>query len=149
MVVALLACLFVGFNEELVFRGIGVVGLRARVAEWQVFLYTTLAFGLAHGLNIVFGQGLGPTVAQVVLACAFGAAMYVVRRVSGTLLLCMALHALWDFTIFVRVGAHAVPTTTAIGGSVPRYWRWWPRSWSSSRYSSAGACSPIPGRLLG
>lgn len=59
-VVAALACLCVGFNEEIVFREIALVGLRARVAEWQVFLYTTPAFGLAHGVNSFFGQGLGP-----------------------------------------------------------------------------------------
>lgn len=118
VVVAALACLCVGFNEEIVLREIALVGLRARVAEWQVFLYTTLAFGLAHGVNLFFGQGLGPTALQVVLAIAFGSAMYVLRRVSGTLVLCMALHALWDFTGFVRAGPESVPTTTAIGGSV-------------------------------
>jgi hypothetical protein len=116
-VVAALACLCVGFNEEIVFREIALVGLRARVAEWQVFSVHHAAFGVAHGVNLFFGQGLGPTALQVVLAIAFGSAMYVCR-VSGTLVLCMALHALWDFTGFVREGPEGVLTTTAIGGSV-------------------------------
>lgn len=121
-VVALVATLFVGFNEEIVCRGLTVVGLRASQPEWRVFVFSSLLFGLMHGANIVLGQGVGTTVGQMALASAFGAVMYVVRRVSGTLILCMVLHGLWDWTLFVRVGAEGPQgalTTTAIGGVVP------------------------------
>jgi hypothetical protein len=37
---------------------------------------------------------------QVVLAFAAGSVFYIVRRVAGTLVLCMLLHAWIDFTTF-------------------------------------------------
>jgi membrane protease YdiL (CAAX protease family) len=38
----------------------------------------------------------------MVFAFAVGTAYYVTRRISGTLIVTMILHALWDFSTFVQ-----------------------------------------------
>ena len=118
-----LGTLLVGFNEEIVFRGLMVVGLRGRYGEALVCLYSSLAFGLLHGANFFLGQGLGDTLVQVVYAFFMGVVLYVTRRATGTILACMALHALWDFSSLVRPGSlpesGGVALTTVVVGFLP------------------------------
>ena len=92
--------LLVGFGEELMTRGTGLVGLRGGFAEAWAWFFSCLIFGLLHALNAFYGQALGSTVAQIGLAFVAGSAFYVTRRVAGTLVLCMLLHAWIDFTTF-------------------------------------------------
>ena len=89
--------LLVGFSEEMVTRGLMIVGLRGGLKEPMVWLVSSLLFGLLHAINIVFGQAVDATLQQIVFAFLLGTAFYVTRRVTGTLLVCMVLHALWDF----------------------------------------------------
>ena len=89
--------LLVGFSEELLTRGLLIVGLRPALKEPTVWFVTSLLFGLMHGLNIISGQAVGTTLQQIVFAFVLGTAFYVTRRVTGTLLVCMVLHAVWDF----------------------------------------------------
>jgi membrane protease YdiL (CAAX protease family) len=103
--------LFVGFCEELLTRGILVVGLRGAVGEIGVWFYCSLAFGLLHAINVVSGQDVGPTIQQVAFAFVFGSVFYVIRRVTGTLIVCMLLHGLWDFATFVQTGDDHAGTT--------------------------------------
>ncbi|GAB3305639.1 CPBP family intramembrane glutamic endopeptidase [Pseudoclavibacter terrae] len=91
--------LLVGFNEELLTRGQLIVALRSRFGELGVWFFSTLLFGLLHLPNTIFGTGpLG--VSQVFITFVIGSALYLLRRVSGTLIAAMALHALWDFSSF-------------------------------------------------
>ena len=90
--------LLVGFSEELLTRGTGLVGLRGGLGEAMSWFFSCLIFGLIHALNAFFGQGLGPTLQQIALAFVAGSVFYLTRRVSGTLVLCMLLHAWIDFT---------------------------------------------------
>jgi membrane protease YdiL (CAAX protease family) len=90
--------LLVGFAEETVTRGILIVGGReGGWSELVVVLVSCLLFGLLHGINAFFGQSLPTTVVQVVTATCAGAALYSVRMSTGSLVVCMLLHALWDF----------------------------------------------------
>ena len=117
-----LGTLLVGFNEEIVFRGLMVVGLRGRHGEALVCLYSSLAFGLLHGANFFLGQGLADTLVQVVYAFFMGVVLYVVRRATGTILACMALHALWDFSSLIRPGSlesGGIALTTLVVGFLP------------------------------
>lgn len=100
----LLGTLLVGVGEELLFRGYVLVGARKHLNEIGAWFVSSAAFGLFHGLNIVTGQAVGTTVQQIVTAFVFGSTFYLVRRWSGTLLLPMALHALWDFSTFLHAG---------------------------------------------
>ncbi|WP_052357578.1 CPBP family intramembrane glutamic endopeptidase [Leifsonia aquatica] len=90
----------VGFNEELVTRGLLLTGMRASVREVWVWLTTSGLFGLMHATNIISGAPVGQTMQQVVLAFLGGTAFYIVRRVTGSLVWAMVLHGAWDFTTF-------------------------------------------------
>ena len=100
--------LLVGFNEEIVYRGLSLVAFRGAYREVYVWLLTSLLFGLLHGANVVLGQALIPTIQQIGFAFVLGSVFYVVRRVTGSLPALMILHALWDFGSFSWAGAFAV-----------------------------------------
>jgi membrane protease YdiL (CAAX protease family) len=110
-----LAMLLVGFSEELLTRGLLLTGLRSSVTEVQVWLFTSLTFGLIHGINLVFGQDLGSTLIQVASATTLGSTFYAIRRVTGFLPVCMLLHAFWDFSIFAALGEGGATSTGSVG----------------------------------
>ncbi len=89
--------LFVGFAEELLTRGVVVVGLRADLTELWVWIGSCALFGVLHGINALFGQSSRDTLRQIVFAFVMGSSFYVTRQVTGTLLVGMVLHAIWDF----------------------------------------------------
>lgn len=108
--------LLVGFNEELVTRGQLIVALRSRFGELGVWFFSTLLFALLHLPNTIFGTGpLG--VSQVFITFLIGSALYLLRRVSGTLIAAMLLHALWDFSSFAAnsglIATVGLPVATA------------------------------------
>lgn len=93
-----LGTLLVGFSEEVVTRGLLVVGLRD--AGWSpvtVYLVSTALFALLHGMNVLFGQSAQLTLVQIVMAFIAGTALYITRLTTGTLLVGIVLHAMWDF----------------------------------------------------
>lgn len=92
--------LLVGFGEEMLTRGTGLVGLRGGFGEAMAWFFSCLLFGLVHALNFFFGQSFGSTVQQIAIAFVAGSVLYITRRVAGTLILCMLLHAWIDFTTF-------------------------------------------------
>lgn len=101
--------LIVGFAEEVLTRGLIVVG--ARDADWSalgVFLLSTVLFSLLHALNAFFGVPLRATLVQLALTFVAGAAFYVMRLSTGTLVVGILLHAVWDFT---TLGAAATGRT--------------------------------------
>ena len=96
-----LACLLIGINEELLTRGIVLVGLRGSTKnEVLVWLGSTALFGLMHVPNGLFGIGLSGGLVQAVFTFLLGSGLYLLRRISGTILLPIAIHALWDFSSF-------------------------------------------------
>jgi membrane protease YdiL (CAAX protease family) len=95
-------CVFIGFNEELLTRGLAIVGGRGSMHEKWVWVFSGAIFALLHAPNAFFGQSVGSTAFQMVFAFAVGTAYYVTRRISGTLIVTMILHALWDFSTFVQ-----------------------------------------------
>ena len=116
--------LLVGFNEEIVYRGLSLVAFRGAFNEVYVWLATALLFGLLHGANVFLGQALAPTLRQIVLAFVLGSVFYVVRRVTGSLAALMIFHALWDFGSFTwagaliatKIGPVAVAQSTVLAG---------------------------------
>ncbi len=83
----------VGFSEETAYRGLAVVGFRGGYSEVKVWLFSSILFGLLHGANVVLGQGAGPTVRQIIFAFFIGSVFYAIRRISGTLIIPMVIHA--------------------------------------------------------
>jgi membrane protease YdiL (CAAX protease family) len=93
-----LGVLLVGFSEETLTRGILIVGGRdGGWSELVVVIVSCVLFGLLHGINAFFGQSMQLTITQIVMATVVGAAFYATRMSTGTLIVCMLLHALWDF----------------------------------------------------
>lgn len=94
----LVGTLLVGFAEELASRGVLAVGLReAGASEVVVWLVTSVLFSLLHAMNVLFGQSGRTTLVQLVMAFFAGSALYVTVMSTGSLLVAMLLHALWDF----------------------------------------------------
>jgi membrane protease YdiL (CAAX protease family) len=93
----------VGFGEEMVTRGSMIVGLRSQFGEGKVWLFSTLLFSALHIPNVIFGLPLWAMPVQVLLTFIMGSGFYLIRRVSGTLILPMVLHGLWDSSIFLNV----------------------------------------------
>ena len=97
----------VGFSEEITYRGLALVGFRRGYSEVKVWLFTSLLFGLLHGVNLILGQGAVPTIRQFFFAFVLGSVFYAIRRISGTIVVVMVLHALWDFGSFSHVAGKA------------------------------------------
>ena len=93
----------VGFSEEIAYRGLAVVGFRGGYGEVKVWLFSSILFGLLHGVNVILGQGAALTVRQVVFAFVIGSVLYAIRRISGTIIVPMVIHALWDSGSFTHV----------------------------------------------
>jgi CAAX protease family protein len=91
-----LSMLGVGFAEEGMFRGLGVVTFRVNgFAESKVAWWTCVVFGLAHAANVISD---GPrALIQVLTTAVAGYFFYLARRVSGGLVIPAVLHGLWDF----------------------------------------------------
>jgi len=105
------AGILVGFNEEALCRGIMVLGFRegGRSEAW-VLIITALFFGFLHLPNALIGMPLWGAGVQIVFATMMGAGFYVIRRTTGSLLIPMVIHGLWDFASFSR---------SASGGETP------------------------------
>lgn len=102
VLIVVIGTLFVGFGEEIASRGLLLIGARGERSEVQVWLITSVLFGLLHGLNIILGQAVDLTIKQIIFAFLFGSALYVVRRSTGLLVAGMLLHALWDMSTFLN-----------------------------------------------
>ncbi|MGZ6705409.1 MAG: CPBP family glutamic-type intramembrane protease [Solirubrobacteraceae bacterium] len=115
VVLALLAgTLMVGIGEEIVFRGYLLVAARARYSEVGAWFVTSALFGLFHGTNLLNGAAFGPTMRQIVVAFILGGALYLIRRVSGLLVVAMVIHGLWDFSTLVKGGPGEAATNANV-----------------------------------
>jgi membrane protease YdiL (CAAX protease family) len=93
----------VGFGEEMITRGSLIAGLRSRFGEGWVWLISTSLFSALHVPNVIFGLPMAVMPIQVLLTFIMGSGFYVIRRMSGTLILPMMLHGLWDSSLFLNV----------------------------------------------
>lgn len=98
---SVLGAIGVGFGEEMITRGALLVGLRTNHHEVKVWLWSTIAFAALHAPNALFGQSVGKTAVQLVLTFLVGSLLWAIRRLSGTLILCMFLHGFWDSSVFL------------------------------------------------
>jgi membrane protease YdiL (CAAX protease family) len=101
----------VGFGEEMITRGSMIVGLRSHCDEGKVWLISTLLFSALHIPNVLFGFPIWAMPVQVVLTFIMGSGFYVIRRMSGTLILPMILHGLWDSSLFLNVSTGGEPSS--------------------------------------
>ncbi len=111
----LLLGVFVGFAEELLTRGI-VVNLlrRAGWGERTVLVLSSLVFALLHSIN-AFTQPVIAVAITVVYTFGFGAMMYLIMRVTGSIFWAMLAHAATDPTTILAAGG--IDVSTAASGS--------------------------------
>ena len=98
---------FVGFLEELIFRGFLFQGMLKTNATAAI-LVSSLTFGFGHIVNLLLGADLFETLLQLVYASAIGFCYTVVFYTSGSIVPCIVSH------IFVNVTSvfAAEPTNT-------------------------------------
>lgn len=94
--------LLIGVFEEIAFRGVLFPLLleRRRCSTRQIFRTTvavSVLFGLVHLVNLFGGAGLGATLLQVGYSFLIGGMCAIVLLKSGNILLCILLHAVYDF----------------------------------------------------
>jgi hypothetical protein len=94
----LFATQLVGWGEEGMFRGIGVVTLREHgLTEGKVALYSSLIFGVVHLSNAV-GRGAS-AIPQAVVVSLAGYFFYLTRRRTGSNVANSVIHGLFDFSL--------------------------------------------------
>jgi membrane protease YdiL (CAAX protease family) len=103
VLVIAVSALLVGVSEELLIRGLFLDTLQdAGLAAVWVAVVTSIVFGLLHGMNILLGQDVATTLAQVVSTTLMGLALFTSLALSGSLWLPIALHALFDFSLLAQ-----------------------------------------------
>lgn len=124
----------IGVFEEIAFRGVLFpLLLENRKGTTRQIFRTTVAvsavFGLVHLVNLIEGAGIGPTLLQVGYSFLIGGMCSIVLLKSGNLLLCILLHAVYDFCggLYPALGAGSwwdTPTViwTAVLGTAVFVW---------------------------
>jgi membrane protease YdiL (CAAX protease family) len=108
--------LFVGFSEEMMFRGVLFQALRSRVSLWPAIIVTTLLFGSVHILNVFITGKLGDAVIQAITAAMSGLAFMALLIRTRSLWVPIICHALWDFSTFTMSGASGDGANESITG---------------------------------
>lgn len=105
VIVTLLAGVVIGIAEELVTRGAGVALLRkAGHKELTVAVISSALFAAMHLINAI-GTGVDLTiVVLLVYTFFFGICMYLIMRVTGSIVWAIVAHALTDPTTILATG---------------------------------------------
>ncbi|WP_062530099.1 CPBP family intramembrane glutamic endopeptidase [Demequina rhizosphaerae] len=106
----------VGAAEELLARGLLVVA--AQHAGWSLtsaWLFSTALFALLHAINVLVGMPWTAMIGQLVLSFFGGTVLFVTLMTTGSLLVAVVLHALWDFVTLAHQGGGT--TTPRVAGA--------------------------------
>jgi membrane protease YdiL (CAAX protease family) len=109
MLLILLTATAVGFVEEVIFRGMMLQALLSR-GPWQAAIISSLIFGVAHSLNLLFGANLGATLLQIGYTLALGFMFAALALRTHTILLLIVAHSLTDFFGFLAYNSSVVTT---------------------------------------
>ena len=106
---------FVGFSEELMFRGFLFRGASDKGRFWMAFVLTSVLFGAVHLGNVFITGNPGTVALQAVSAGCSGVLLMAIRLRSGSLYPVMLVHCLWDFSVTVVGMALAANPASAAG----------------------------------
>jgi membrane protease YdiL (CAAX protease family) len=106
---------FVGFSEELAFRGVLWGAARKTMAFWPGVLLVSALFGSVHLLNGFITGQFGDAAVQALNAFLSGFGYLALRIRTRSLLPIMVGHWLWDLAVFL--GASDIANTAAEPGS--------------------------------
>ena len=93
---AIISMAFVGFAEELIFRGFLFKAMLKGGNVRSAVIVSSVTFGLGHILNLFTGHDLIPTLTQVVFAVTVGFILTMAFYKSGSLLPGILMHSLVD-----------------------------------------------------
>ncbi len=94
-VLYILSMLFVGFIEEIIFRGFLFKALCNNGIK-KAFIISSLTFGIGHIVNLFNGASLLPTVLQIISAVAIGFMFTLIFYKSKSLLPCIVTHSVFN-----------------------------------------------------
>ncbi len=98
----LISMLFVGFLEEIIFRGLLFNAMRRDNLKTAVIV-SSLTFGIGHIVNLLNGAPVFDTLLQIVYASAIGFLFTAMFITGKSLLPCIAAHAFINMTsVFAR-----------------------------------------------
>ena len=99
--------IFVGFSEELMFRGILLnVLLEKRTAKFAI-LFSSALFALLHSVNVLGGASLIATIIQLFATFLFGLVFSCLAVLMKNIIPLMIYHCLWDFSLLPQSITHA------------------------------------------
>lgn len=116
LIVIAINTFFVGFSEELAFRGVLWGAARKVMPFWLGVMFVSAIFGSIHLLNTFITGELGAAAIQAFNAFLSGIALLALRIRMRSIVPVFIAHWLWDFVIFVN-GYHAsaaAPTGAAM-----------------------------------
>lgn len=87
--------IFVGFLEEVIFRGFLFKAL-CKDSVKQAVLISSLTFGIGHIVNLLNGAELVPTLVQICYAAAIGFLFTVIFYKSGSIVPCIVTHNVFN-----------------------------------------------------
>lgn len=113
----MISMVFVGFLEEIIFRGF-LYKMMAKDNVKTATLVTSLTFGIGHIINLLNGADLVPTLMQVVYAVATGYLFVVILQKSKSLWPCIITHsvvnALSIFNVENTVSMYIAPVILTV-----------------------------------
>ena len=99
---------FVGFAEELIFRGFLFKAILKDGNARTAIIISSVTFGLGHILNLLIGQDLIETLVQIVFAVAVGFVFTMTFYKGGSLWPCILAHSVIDVTSVFFSGSSVV-----------------------------------------
>jgi len=117
---------FVGFLEEIIFRGLLFSAMAKSSVKWA-FIVASVTFGMGHIVNLLSGAPLVGTLLQLVYAAAMGFCYTAVFYVSGSLVPCILSHAVTNaLSVFaVPASGRADVITAAVLTLAGLGYGWW------------------------
>lgn len=116
-IVAVMTVALAGYVEEILFRGLLFRAIEKDNVK-QAIVISSVTFGAGHIVNLLTGQGNLDTFFQMGYAMAIGFAVVMVFHKSGSLIPCIATHAIVNMTS--KFSNHNIPewaeTLWAYGG---------------------------------
>ncbi|MCK5780892.1 MAG: CPBP family intramembrane metalloprotease [Psychrilyobacter sp.] len=89
--------IFVGFSEEVVFRGILLRGAMKKFNYIPALLISAFGFALLHTVNVLGGQSISVTIQQFIMTFIFALFFIPLALKINNLVPLIIFHILWDF----------------------------------------------------
>ena len=111
IITAILLGLQPGVNEEITFRIIPIAvamrNSRRKQLVLPVVIFTSIVFGLSHGINIFAGADPVTTLFQVIYATGSGCLLAVIYMRTGNMWIPILLHSLTDIVYYLGAEAQS------------------------------------------